>query len=356
MPAIGATLREWTLYLLLCSIPTPAYSLPANETATGDARATASSSTTTPYASSAASSSAASFRTHVDLASACPYRTINYITHTLPQQCAKATWAAPGEPRPADGTGVEAAPAPVLPSPEDAAGSSPQREDDSPSTANPHVEEAEAVRGTSDGTINVEPEQEQETDSPLDNANFLSFEEWKNRNLAQVGQSPENVGGRAVPSNQAARRRPVNVNALDSLGDDAEIELDFSGFGNPSEGDNPADNGQAGRQDKPATRTTEDEKKAAPSSWALSKDAGKTCKERFNYASFDCAATILKTNKQAKSATSVLVENKDSYMLNECSAGNKFIIVELCDVSALPGQRLGPLPGQDGEVADARYL
>jgi hypothetical protein len=331
MPAIGATLREWTLYLLLCSIPTPAYSLPANETATGDARATASSSTTTPYASSPASSSAASFRTHVDLASACPYRTINYITHTLPQQCAKATWAAPGEPRPANDTGVEAAPAPVLPSPEDAAGSSPQRENDSPPTANPHVEEAEAVRGTSDGTINVEPEQEQETDSPLDNANFLSFEEWKNRNLAQVGQSPENVGGRAVPSNQAARRRPVNVNALDSLGDDAEIELDFSGFGNPSEGDNPADNGQAARQDKPATRTTEDEKKAAPSSWALSKDAGKTCKERFNYASFDCAATILKTNKQAKSATSVLVENKDSYMLNECSAGNKFIIVELCD-------------------------
>jgi hypothetical protein len=181
MPAIGATLREWTLYLLLCSIPTPAYSLPANETSTGDARATALSSTTTPHASSAASSSAASVRTHVDLTSACPYRTINYITHTLPQQCAKATWAAPSEPRPANGTGAEAGPTPGLPSPEDAAGSSTHKENDSLPTANPHVEKAEAAHGTSDGSkISVEPEQEQETDSPLDNANFLSFEEWKN--------------------------------------------------------------------------------------------------------------------------------------------------------------------------------
>jgi hypothetical protein len=335
MPAIGATLREWMLYLLLCSIPTPAYSFPANETVTGDVRATASSSTTTLHASSAASSSAASVRTHVDLESACPYRTINYITHTLPQQCAKATWSAPGEPRPANGTAVKAGPTPSSHGtaiPEEAAESSTHEQKGSVPTASPHVEEAEAAHGTSDGSkISLEPEQEQETDSPLDNANFLSFEEWKNRNLAQVGQSPENVGGRAVPSNQAARRRPVNVNALDSLGDEAEIELDFSGFGNPSEGDNLAGRSQAGTQGMPATKSTEDDKKAAPSSWALSKDAGKTCKERFNYASFDCAATILKTNKQAKSATSVLVENKDSYMLNECSAGNKFIIVELCD-------------------------
>jgi hypothetical protein len=181
-------------------------------------------------------------------------------------------------------------------------------------------------------TGNEESESELETDSPLDNANFLSFAEWKKRNLAQVGQSPENVGqGRAAPSNQVARRRPVNVNALDSLGDEAEIELDFSGFGPPSEGGNEANNYQTGVYDAGNSKATDEEKKTTPSSWALSKDAGKTCKERFNYASFDCAATVLKTNKQAKSATSVLVENKDSYMLNECSADNKFLIVELCD-------------------------
>jgi hypothetical protein len=179
-------------------------------------------------------------------------------------------------------------------------------------------------------TASPEPENELETDSPFDNANFLSFEEWKRKNLAEVGQSPENVGqGRAAASNQPARRRPVNVNALDSLGDEGEIEIDFSGFGSPG-GENVAKTIPQGKQGA-GSKATDGEGKAAPSSWALSKDAGKTCKERFNYASFDCAATVLKTNKQAKSSTSVLVENKDSYMLNECSADNKFLIVELCD-------------------------
>lgn len=53
-------------------------------------------------------------------------------------------------------------------------------------------------------------------------------------------------------------------------------------------------------------------------------------KDRFNYASFDCAATIIKTNKEAKGAHNILIENKDSYMLNKCDAPNKFVIIELC--------------------------
>jgi hypothetical protein len=183
----------------------------------------------------------------------------------------------------------------------------------------------------SSDAASAEPETELETDSPFDNANFLSFEEWKKKNLAEVGQSPENVGqGRAAASNQPARRRPVNVNALDSLGDEGEISIDFSGFGTP-EGDNVPNSIQPGKQSTGNTKGTDGDGKVAPSSWALSKDAGKTCKERFNYASFDCAATVLKTNKQAKSSSSILVENKDSYMLNECKADNKFLIVELCD-------------------------
>lgn len=56
----------------------------------------------------------------------------------------------------------------------------------------------------------------------------------------------------------------------------------------------------------------------------------KQYKDRFNYASFDCAATILKTNKEAKGASNILGGNKDSYMLNKCSAPKKFVIVELC--------------------------
>ncbi|TPX68496.1 hypothetical protein SpCBS45565_g03095 [Spizellomyces sp. 'palustris'] len=53
-------------------------------------------------------------------------------------------------------------------------------------------------------------------------------------------------------------------------------------------------------------------------------------KERFNYASFDCGALILANNRGANSATSILHNNKDAYMLNKCSA-KRFVVVELCE-------------------------
>jgi len=265
MPSNGAFLRTWALCLLLCRLPPHATAGATNETA-------------------------------------CPARTVNYITHTLPQQCARGAH-----------TAIQGAV-------------------DSPISS---VVALVASHAQQTGSAASTPGAELETDSPFDNANFLSFEEWKKKNLEQAGQSPENVGqGRAAPSGQPARRRPVNVNALDSLGDEGEIEIDFSGFGRPAGKDSTASHVQPGVHDSGATKTAAaaaDDGKSAPTSWALSKDAGKTCKERFNYASFDCAATVLKTNKQAKSSTSILVENKDSYMLNECSADNKFLIVELCD-------------------------
>ncbi|KAJ4338725.1 hypothetical protein N0V95_007968 [Ascochyta clinopodiicola] len=182
------------------------------------------------------------------------------------------------------------------------------------------------------GTVSTEPDAELETDSPFDNANFLSFDEWKKRNLAQAGQSPENVGqGRAASAEQGSRRRPVNVNALDSLGEEAEIDIDFSGFGDPSEGSSIGSDVASKVSGAEAAKASGEADKSGSGSWALSKDAGKTCKERFNYASFDCAATVLKTNKKAKGSSAVLSEHKDSYMLNECSVNNKFLIVELCD-------------------------
>ncbi|KAJ2342015.1 hypothetical protein GGH91_003662, partial [Coemansia sp. RSA 2671] len=57
----------------------------------------------------------------------------------------------------------------------------------------------------------------------------------------------------------------------------------------------------------------------------------KALKERFNYASSDCAAVVLKANREARGLTSILNSKKDMYMLNECSARSKFVIVELCD-------------------------
>ncbi|KAJ8323484.1 hypothetical protein O5D80_007799 [Batrachochytrium dendrobatidis] len=53
-------------------------------------------------------------------------------------------------------------------------------------------------------------------------------------------------------------------------------------------------------------------------------------KERFNYASFDCGALVRAVNPEASSATAILSNSKDQYMLNKCST-NKFVEVELCE-------------------------
>ncbi|GAM86797.1 hypothetical protein ANO11243_048170 [Dothideomycetidae sp. 11243] len=173
------------------------------------------------------------------------------------------------------------------------------------------------------------PDAENEQDSPLDTANFLSFEEWKRKNLEKVGQSPEHVGQHRSPEDLQRRRRPGINNALDVLGEDSEIELDFSGFGAPSP---PSPSRHSSRDAAGADESGALVPEKLPSQQITrSKDAGRTCKERTNYASFDCAATVLKTNPECKSASSVLVENKDSYMLNICKVENKFFIVELCD-------------------------
>lgn len=51
---------------------------------------------------------------------------------------------------------------------------------------------------------------------------------------------------------------------------------------------------------------------------------------RFNYASSDCAAKVLKTNDGAKESKSILKEDKDSYLINKCSTKDQFLIIELC--------------------------
>ncbi|PVV04059.1 hypothetical protein BB560_001451 [Smittium megazygosporum] len=54
-------------------------------------------------------------------------------------------------------------------------------------------------------------------------------------------------------------------------------------------------------------------------------------KDRFNYVSSDCGAVLLNSNKEAKKSSAILSKKKDEYMLNLCSAKNKFFVVELCD-------------------------
>lgn len=289
---------------------------------------------------------------------ACPARSINYITDTLPQQCLStggievrpfaplrveetSLSAKDVESTTSDEGKVTGLPLPLLQIPYVVPSTSGNNADSqNANSATRSVSEdpsSSATKVSAQSVTTVDTELGNVGDSPLDEARFLSFEEWKKQNLAKAGQTLDNIAGRKEIGDRTPGRRPATINnALDSLGEDSEIEIDFGGFVNP--GSTAPVVTPAG----PGTRNNKsDEKLAAaavaksggnlPGTRIRSKDAGKTCKERFNYASFDCGATVLKTNKECKGSTSVLVENKDSYMLNQCSADNKFFIVELCD-------------------------
>ncbi|KAL8824527.1 MAG: hypothetical protein Q9191_004998 [Dirinaria sp. TL-2023a] len=295
--------------------------------------------------------------TQPSLPPTCPARSVNYITESLPQQCLKTPW-------PKSENVVQPTSAILLP----ASGklelvhtntqlttvtATLVSQNDSPpipldsatfSLVHASFPSAQSQIVPSPSTPGISPQKlpahEDESDgdheSPLDNANFLSFEDWKRQNLAKAGQSPDNVGSRDGQSDGEIRRRPGSINnALDSLGEDTEIEIDFDGFANLNtvSGSVPAQEHSESKEDLGGDDGAH---KVMPNGGSRGvhprgKDAGKTCKERFNHASFDCAATVLKTNTECKGSTSVLVENKDSYMLNECSAKNKFFIVELCN-------------------------
>lgn len=272
----------------------------------------------------------------------CPSRSINYITHSLPQQCLTTSWASKASPEVAANGELQTpnGSATLSSSTQTTtiASSTPQSttsiDSASVSPSLPSRTEVTPSAFEASKKPDVIPEVDQESDSPLDNANFLSFEDWKRQNLAKAGQSAENLGART--GGAEPRRRPGGINhALDSLGEDTEIEIDFGGFVNPGSSVPTPSTAKSGTEKEGSfakngimNPTTTEE---ASGVRRKGKDAGKTCKERSNYASFDCAATVLKTNPESKGSTAVLVENKDSYMLNICSAKNKFFIIELCD-------------------------
>ena len=281
--------------------------------------------------------------------STCPSRTVNYITHGLPQQClatsrvlavndtVSATFSSLNNTtsKVRNGSTYQdqlvslgsaqktTAVSSTWPSPAthvSNAGTDTMLQGDCSSTTS-----AIAVSSTELATAVGDSE----ADSLLDNAKFLSFEDWKKEILSKAGQSEHVGAGRQNERRDTGKRStPALQQGLDALGDDAEIDLDFTGF--------VADRADLSPPQQPLRVIPEDsslnnEQEPAIPSGPRSKDAGTTCKERYNYASFDCAATVLKTNREAKGEKFVLLENKDSYMLNVCSADNKFLILELCN-------------------------
>lgn len=235
----------------------------------------------------------------------CEVRTINYITHTLPSLCFKSSW-------------TDSLPTPTkLPATGDADNTTqhvtrPPVEEQAPPSA---TEQTDTFTNNSAGDTFATP--------------FMSFEDWKKMMLEQTGQDPQNLHLRNSSGRQKADRSSPDLDDV-GLGEEGEISLVFDDYG---EGEGPKAgpptelaNANSG-DDADDTSTSKDGKTPIH----RSKDAGKTCKERFSYSSFDAGATILKAGPQAKNAKAILVENKDSYMLLECAAQNKYVIVELSD-------------------------
>ncbi|EMF12137.1 Sad1_UNC-domain-containing protein, partial [Sphaerulina musiva SO2202] len=293
-------LRNAVVFLWLSAVSGSAQSIPHDDTYS------TSRTTQTPSVTSSAPVWTSVGLLSLNSTGTCPSRTVNFITHTLAQQCLRTDRASSSATQSAlpdvtDNTGAFATtitsdqqPQVVIVTYTVANGSTIAIAEHGGSAREQVSTQSSSIPAASpvtDSPAAPAPSIEEEVDSALDNANFLSFEDWKRQNLAKSGQNPEDVG--RSQNNGPPRPRPPRM----------------------------PDRTNSATETAPSDNPTS----------LRSKDAGKTCKERTNYASFDCAATVLKSNKEAKSVTSVLIESKDSYMLNKCSAENKFFIVELCN-------------------------
>lgn len=239
--------------------------------------------------------------------SVCEARTINYITHALPQSCLTTSWTT--------------------------ADSAPTNQPNNIQTD----ETGNDVSSTTGGGISAgfqttasEAEEVQEPEVESNASPFMSFEDWKEMMLRQTGQDPQDLTSRKNSRAHDEERTPPDM-LHSELGEEDEISLNFDSYlGRGGEQqDFATDNAAEKNVDQALQQSIVHEEGIHPIH--PSKDAGKTCKERFSYASFDAGATVLKTSTGAKNAKAILVENKDSYMLLECSSGSKYVIVELSD-------------------------
>ena len=286
----------------------------------------------------------------------CEFRTINYITASLPQQCLRSAWSSANSTATKSG-GTEDVVTTTLLNGAITTSSGIVTQDSAPKTDGSGTQKHESsatVDPTSSTSIPALSSTDTGQSPPVDadsgelnEAAFLSFEEWKKQTLAKAGQANENIGNRKS-SGPGQKRDSENIqNNFDSLGDEGEIDLDFGAFRSGGEDEEAAQASQAGEPEKQQDSQTQDGPRKQKNIHR-STDAGKTYKERFSYASFDGGATILKTHSGAKNAKAVLVENKDSYMLSECGTENKFLIIELsvCAPYGIMAQFLTPHLGR----------
>lgn len=235
----------------------------------------------------------------------CEARTINYITDTLPQQCLKSAWSANNGTTTAKTVEGEAT----------AAGNS---------TAS--AAESTGIDVKIDTTIGggnkTEEKAAEAVQDELD-ASFLSFEEWKQQQVLEKEKEKEKEKAGHKEAGSGHKKAGEGGIPHEHPTEEEHREADSGTPNTQSKSEETGEKEQEHRKEE----VVEDKPKKKDHS--RPRDAGKTCKERFSYASFDAGATVLKTHKGAKNSKAVLIENKDSYMLSECSVENKFILIEL---------------------------
>lgn len=240
----------------------------------------------------------------------CEARTINYITHILPQSCLTSSWASA---RPAAASNGSA-------------------------SSSDGASAVDTTATTTADTTSDTPTLAEETQTAdVAASTFMSFEDWKEMMLRKAGQDPQEWRSRK-PSEHAADDRNPPDSGHAGLGEEDEISLNFDQYSDGEDkgraaaggGGGGGGGGDAADSDR-ATHDAQVYGDGKATTVHRSKDAGKTCKERFSYSSFDAGATVLKTAAGAKNARAILVENKDTYMLLECAAASKYVIVELSD-------------------------
>lgn len=237
----------------------------------------------------------------------CEYRTVNYITHSLPYVCLRnGRVGVLADSR----ITTEMLTIASTPSSPDEAKST--RHDTATTTVMPEATVTTSPKQVSDSMEDDDVE-------ALDQANFMSFEDWKKQTQEKAGHDEER------------RKRDGSHDTLDMSQEDEGIEMDIHAIIGEQSGRNSRRPREQEQDSNLRAQKASEPTAAAEKARYRSKDAGKTCKERFNFASVDAGGQIMKANLEAKSTSALLKENRDVYMLNVCQAKNKFIIVELSD-------------------------
>lgn len=147
---------------------------------------------------------------------------------------------------------------------------------------------------------------------------FLSFSAWKERQ-EQLWESNLPSLGHKLPMNKTYRNTTKHIDPVTSSRSNTEaqalpdptyeVEQEESALAEPIKFIHPLPFSGTNLPDDPLLRLS----------------------SRTNYAGVDCSASVLKSSRYSKGASSILHSAKDRYMLHPCSAKEKWVIMELCE-------------------------